>query len=445
MQNTGSYAVILLTAFSLAAGIASAQTADAGKYWVNISQTGADSYAIRLEVEAGEALEIRSVSIPGFVDPSEIPGRTEIRPLSTVTVSIPIHFTGTGEGSLWFAVQSAGAERSHYLVFHVFNTVPGSAAHDLVRSTARRWQSVSGVNSVVQLGSSPVPCGGELASQTESSDMFSAGKAVRGIILLGSAQELKGSVTGINPDGWGVRFMADKAGRVGSFFAVKDLAVESQARLLAESGRQREEPAGGQEEAGRPSGQQGTSTQTSGQNRPNPQNQPGTTPEKKTQPESRPQRPATGPFSGAGPARNIPGLSPRTDWAGGQGGAGHFGETAVSLPQEFSRLKTVERVELVLVIASRDGGSAMGRVMFSDRRTLSPSVGGNQGDYWFASRYEEMGTVLGQFNISGSEELRYDVTDAVKSGGGPYYISVLNLSRSVLDIRDIRLAVKGVR
>ena len=80
---------------------------EAGTFWVNIVQTGASSYSIKIEVSAGEAIEIGCVKIPEIMDASELPAKTEIRPLAKEEFEIPIRFTADGSGSLWIAVKKS--------------------------------------------------------------------------------------------------------------------------------------------------------------------------------------------------------------------------------------------------------------------------------------------------------------------------------------------------
>lgn len=443
MEYTLSAAMMLLLVM---AGSVCAQ--GSGRYSVNIMQAGPSSYRIQLEISASEALEVRTVRLPSILDASEMPGKTEVKALAEVRVDIPVKFTSTGAGRLWIAIQSAADNRkASYLVFDLYSGSRGTQIRSSLAPVARLWQEAGTTASIMQFAKASVKCGSGILDGADSSGLMAGTQAVTGVLFAGAAAELDGSIGGIGARALGLQYNPAKAGRVASFISVGTLAAETR---TADSSVVTQ-PEVKTETRPDPKNTSNTSIGKDAVGKETilviePANKPGTTPAGRTETKPKPEVPASGPFSGAGAASNIRNLSVNRAWSQDGGGSGHFGETFVRLPQEYARLKSVSSVSLVLRIEPAGNAPGSGRIFISDQRTLASQSSG--GEAWFADRYSTEGELVGEFETEYEGPVfRYNVTSYVKGRRGEegFFVSVLNLSRTPLNIGDIRLEVKGER
>lgn len=417
----------------------------AGSYWINVVQTGQSSYLLNVTIAAKEDLEVRTMRVPTLIDFSELPTKETIPSGKETTVGFPVKFTSEGRESLWISIHNQkDADKVCYLVFELFNEVRGDQVRPEVEATASRWKTFGGSESVMQFGRTATRCGGNLASAVADSGIFNSRNAVSGVMLKGITSKSEGSIGSFDTSGWGLKFVADKQLRVGTFYSARELHAERAENNTQATGEQ----ANNEHPEQKPDQQTEHEAAKESENTSNSQvvtntsnrTDSGRSSDRRTQP-------VTGPFSGSGAIAKIENLSVNKAWSPESQGGGHFGETLVKLPQEASRLKTIEQIELTLQIKPRGTGSGKGRVFISTKRTLPSGSPAGEASFWFADHFDQQGYFLGEFDTEfGSPDYSFDITNWAKSHrADAYYVSILNLSRVPLDIENIRLSLKGVR
>lgn len=419
-----------------------------GRYSVNILQTGASSYRIQIEISATGALEVRTVRLPSILDASEFSGKSDVKALAETKLDFPVRFTSAGAGRLWIAFQStADSSKVDYLVFDLYSSARGTQVRSSLTPVARLWQDAGTTASIMQFARASVKCGGGIIAGADNSGLMAGTQAVTGVLFAGVAAELDGSISALNARRVGMNYNPARAGRVAFFVSSGSLPAERTAEV--EVVQQPEtKPESKPEPVRDPKNTSNNATRETTRDPVltiEPENKPRTTPANRTEAKPKPEPPASGPFSGAGAASSIRGLSVNKAWSQDGGGSGHFGETFVRLPQEYGRLKSVSSVTLVVRIEPAGNVPGTGRVFISDERTLQSQ--GGSGEAWFADRYTTEGELAGEFDTEYEGPVfRFNVSSFVKSRRGEgFFVSVLNLSRTPLNISDIRLEVKGER
>lgn len=435
--------------------IAQEQSIEAGRYWLNVVQTGQSSYLINLTIAAGQALEVRTVRVPTIIDFSEIPTVDEVSSGSETKIDYPVKFTSEGQDSLWIAVHDAAdPDKVSYIVFELFNEVTGDTVRGEVESVSNRWRAFGGSESVMQFGRTAANCGDNLSAAADDSGIFTAQNAVSGVMLLGTAKQLESGIGSFSSTGWGLKYLAEKKLRVGTFYRVRELhAGQVEADQPVAGQVVADQSVAGQEGGDERSGQRSDSSG----NRETVEDSSGDTNNRSdsitrersnsSDPGKGKSQPASGPYSGVGTSARIVNLAVNKTWAPDKQGAGHFGETLVNLPLNPASLKSIEKIELTLRIRPRAAGPGKGRIFISTKRTLPSGPSGGDGSFWFADRFDQQGYFLGEFDTEfGSPDYRFDITDwAGANRANAYYVSILNLSRVPLDIEDISLNLSGVR
>ena len=415
---------------SLQAGEAWAQAGQKslGKYWINIAQTGKETYEIRMELTASESMEVRVVRVPVFIDPSRVPGSLSLSPLETATLKVPISFTGKGEGELKIACNStADDSRSQYLVFKLYNSVRGSQIKESLAGAADLIIRSGGSSCVIQLSGKVTPMRKSSIDKAMASSAFAETNALRGLAFLGLAKSMDGDLQSRNLQEELLELDVSKAGRVASFMGAGTLPP------LAKKAEVKKTSSGKKQGSNKTAVKQG--------NKPVEQNKPV---EKKVE---RVQKPRSGPFTIYSNVVTVPRLAVNRDWSNDKSGAaGHFVEIALTLPPDFFRAKSIDDIKLVMNIFPEPNRTANGRIFVSDQMSL-PASGGRTEDFWFAHKVNRQGTFLGEFDTEyDGNEFSFDLTDWFLDEDRPMaFVTILNLSRSPLEIKDIRLEIKGVR
>jgi hypothetical protein len=425
----------LCTIFWLQAGFAWAQAEQKslGKYWINIAQTGKETYEIRMELTASQGMEVRVVRVPVFIDPSRVPGKLSLSPLETATLKVPISFTGKGEGELKIACKSTGDQgSSQYVVFKLFNSVRGSKVKELVSGAADLLIRSGSSSAVIQLSGKITPMRKSAVNKALAGATFGETKALRGLAFLGVAKTMDGKIEKRNLQEELLELDVSKAGRVASFVEAGTLPPLAKEAVVKK-----------QNTSGNKSSNKNTSTAGNVKSQPVEQNKPA---ENKAERATEVKKPQTGPFTTYSNVVTVQRLPVKRDWSNDKSGAGHFVEVPLELPPEFFRAKSIDDIRLVLSIYPEPNRYATGRIFVSDQTTLA-TTGQRGEDHWFAHKVERQGTFLGEFDTEyDGNAFSFDLTDWFLDEDRPMaFVSILNLSRSPLELKDIRLEIKGVR
>jgi hypothetical protein len=419
----------------------SLQAQEAGRYWINIMQTGKESFVIRFEITGGEDLTLRTVRIPEIIDASKIPGTSQIRPLTEERVDIQVSFMAEGSGELWVLAEDPTDEgRKHFIVFDLFNHVRGTTVIDSVSKAAGSWNSLGGSASVMQFGTSVAKCSQDLGSNIQASGIFESTSALTGIVLKGSASELNGAVSSINPSGWGLSYTENKIGRVASLLEVGKLDPEQTTQT-------RTDQTGSDTQTDTTVTEKLTESENTTEAR---QTHTDTDTDTNTNAENRVDRRTVetpGPAMFSTTTGSILGVSPRRNWTGEGNEGGHFGETILLLPIPRPQLKSVNSVELVLRVIPRGTGYGNIRIRMSTTPTLPSARRDKLDGFWLAGRQLSPGFNVSEISLENqSKEYRFNIGRWIGSNRSrSYFVSVLNLSSSTLDIEDVHIEVKGIR
>lgn len=436
LQHKGWRIFLSLGFFLLfCAGVVTAQSEkiNLGKYWINIVQTGEDSYNIKLEINASENMEVRVVRVPVFVDASLIPASIEVRPLETARLEVPVSFTGKGQGDLKISCVSLQEEnRSQFIVFRLFNSVRGSQVKESLQGAADLISRSGGSQAVIQLAGKVNPVKKSLIPALLADSAFAETSALRGISFYGISKNIDGDSLKINSlQEESLKLDVSKAGRIASFISVGSLPPLEKTQQSADSAvnvKVKENKTSPPPEKKISAGKEVAAETTKTQN--------GV---KKADP-----KPRSGPFVAESNSVTVPRLAVRKDWSADKSGAGHFVEVPLILPQECLRAKRIDEVKLVLKIYPEGNRNAAGRVFISNKVTLE-TTGVREEDYWMADKVKFQGKLLGEFDTEyDGNEFSFNITDWLEEDGGDRaFISILNLSRSPLEIKGIKLVVKG--
>ena len=382
----------------------------AGSYWVDIVREDS-AYVIVLGIEVKEPVTVRAARVPTFVDASSLPLQRDVLPLFNTEVRFPIKFGAEGRGRFYIEILSAGQEkRRSYIVFELFSGADAGDARRELDGYSGLWRSV-GADVELKFGGAAIACDNSLTSEVDRLGLLSGGAKTSGVMLAGTAEGLGEDLAGLSAAGWGLRYLAAKTDTdVGCFV-------------------------GGERKQ-----QQATTTKPkpTRQTTQQPETKPTTQqPREEQKPEPKPDpEPQSGPWSGASAAKAI------EPWASAQ--QGRFAETAIEMPAPYSRLKRVDKAELVLTITHMDSGYASGRVFIHSSSGVEQTQ--SSGGFWFGDKRGGQEEFLSDFQAGREgEELRFDVGYYLRQNPGTvYYVIIENLARgSRIKVDGIRIEVSG--
>ncbi|HUX06014.1 MAG TPA: hypothetical protein VMX35_01770 [Acidobacteriota bacterium] len=411
---------VVLWAAAFAAAFAAVSPAQSsgeivGRYWVSVEREGDAAYAVVIGVEAKEPMRIRAARVPNFVDASSLPRQKELLPLFSTDFRIPLKFIEAGNGRLFVEFRSSGQTvRKSYLVFELYSKASAGQAGKMLEGYSALWQGAGKAPSV-RFGDKAVRCGPTFYRDAARAGVAPSGGSVSGVIFIGVTADMDADPATVNPEVWGLGYDPEKRENqvVGALIGI---GGRRQAQETEQGGR-RQEPA-----------------RTSAE----PESQ-GAAAVKRT--ESKPKeepKPASGPFTGATTAGSIAAFASVRE--------GRFGETATNATPEFSRLKQLDKAELVLKIKySERSGWASGRVFINVMRSIEAKQ--DRGTHWFGDKRGGQEEFLGDFQADfDGEEIRFDITSWVRNNAAAaYYVIVENLARGgELEVESAHIEFKGV-
>lgn len=415
-----SVRLVVIYAAALAAAVSPVSNAQsgeeyAGRYWVSVEREDATSYALLIGVEAKEPLRIRAARVPTFVDASSLPRQKELLPLFSTDFRIPIKFSEEGRGRLFVELRSSGQTvRKSYLVFELYSKAGGGEAVKVLEGYSALWRGAGKAPSV-QCGDKAVSCGSSFYRDATRAGIAAGGSSVSGVIFLGVTGDMAAEPAGIDAVEWGLGYDPEKtANQVGALVSVGDERRAQQGETPGQGG--------GKQEPSQKSESSETKTTTAKRTDSKPKEE---------------QKPASGPFSGATPAGSIAAFASVNE--------GRFGETTTEATPEFSRLKKLDKAELVLRIKHSERSWASGRVFINTTRSVEAKQ--DRGKYWYGDQRggqeEFLGDIQADFD---GEEIRFDVTSWVRNNAaGAYYVILENLARGgKLEVESARIEFEGV-